>query len=104
MQSEISQKAKDIAEEIKRRTAMNCWKLHIRPDIKTGICDSKIGGLPYWEPSFAYPMDCRGEKLILLAQLNLEQLRTDRPLPRKGILQFFVGSDDLYGMDFVEVR
>ena len=100
MQSEISQKAKDIAEEIKRRTAMNCWKLHIRPDVKTGICDSKIGGLPYWEPSFAYPMDCRGEKLILLAQLNLEQLRTDRPLPRKGILQFFVGSDDLYGMDF----
>lgn len=41
MQSEISQKAKDIAEEIKRRTAMNCWKLHIRPDLKRGFVTAR---------------------------------------------------------------
>lgn len=99
-QPEGSEQVKAIVSELKQRTAMNCWKLTIQPEDKPSIWDSKIGGLPYWNPELPYPTDHSGEKLLLLAQLNLEQLGTDDPIPQNGILQFFIGPDDLWGMDF----
>ena len=97
---EPSEKAKAIVAEVKRRTAAPCWKLTLHPEGPRGLLDSKVGGLPYWDPALPYPVDSQGNKMTLLAQLNFAQLGTEDPLPRAGMLQFFIGQDDVFGIDF----
>ena len=97
---EPSEKAKAIVAEVKRRTAAPCWKLTLQPEGPCGLLDSKVGGLPYWDPALPYPTDSQGNKMTLLAQLNFAQLGTEDPLPRAGMLQFFIGQDDGFGIDF----
>lgn len=97
---EPSEKAKAIVAEVKRRTAAPCWKLTLQPEGPCGLLDSKVGGLPYWDPALPYPTDSQGNKMTLLAQLNFAQLGTEDPLPAQGLLQFFIGQDDVFGIDF----
>lgn len=97
---EPSEKAKAIVAEVKRRTAAPCWKLTLQPEGPCGLLDSKVGGLPYWDPALPYPTDSQGNKMTLLAQLNFAQLGTEAPLPAQGLLQFFIGQDDVFGIDF----
>lgn len=97
---EPSEKAKAIVAEVKRRTAAPCWKLTLQPEGPCGLLDSKVGGLPYWDPALPYPTDSQGNKMTLLAQLNFAQLGTEVPLPAQGLLQFFIGQDDVFGIDF----
>ena len=99
---EPSGKARAIVDEIKRRTAAPCWKLTLHPEGPCGLLDSKVGGLPYWDPGLPYPVDSQGNQMTLLAQLNFAQLETEAPLPRAGMLQFFIGQDDAFGIDYDE--
>ena len=64
----------------------------------TNLFSSKFGGLPYWPADKEYPTDSNGNKLLLLAQINLNDVNFDK-LPSKGILQFFVANDDIIGLD-----
>lgn len=64
---------------------------------KTGIYDSKIGGIPYLPQGFEYPTgkgEYEGIPLKLLVQLNFEKLPHIENFPEKGILQIFCSSDD----------
>lgn len=97
---EPSEKAKAIVAEVKRRTETPCWKLTLQPEGPCGLLDSKVGGLPYWDPALPYPVDSQGNQMTLLAQLNFAQLGTEAPLPAQGLLQFFIGQDDVFGIDF----
>ena len=97
---EPSEKAKAIVAEVKRRTAAPCWKLTLQPEGPCGLLDSKVGGMPYWDPALPYPVDSQGNQMTLLAQLNFAQLGTEDPLPAQGLLQFFIGQDDVFGIDF----
>ena len=97
-----SEKVQAIVAEVKRRTETPCWKLTLQPEGPCGLLDSKVGGLPYWDPALPYPVDSQGNQMTLLAQLNFAQLGTEDPLPRAGMLQFFIGQDDVFGMDFDE--
>ena len=79
-----------VAKEVKKITKQDSYKIHIY-NSKVNLFDSKLGGIPYWNVSKDYPVNSRGEKLILLAQINLEKENfEDKRLPNKGILQFFV--------------
>ena len=72
-------------------------------DIKkqeTTVFDSKLGGTPYWPNGKDYPTDSHGKNLFLLAQLNFDKLPHIPNFPKKGILQFFISDDDLYGMNW----
>lgn len=62
--------------------------------------ESKVGGLPYLPKGRPYPTAPDGRELFFLAQLNFEEMPALPPFPRKGLLQFFINDDDLYGMDF----
>lgn len=66
----------------------------------TKIWESKVGGLPYWPKSMDWPQAPDGQALFFLAQLNFAEMPALDPFPSKGILQFFIHDDDLYGMDF----
>ena len=69
---------------------------------KITLISSKFGGLPYWNIGMPYPVDNKGNKLKLLAQFNLEEIKGLTLLPQSGLLQFFVYSDNeyQYGSDF----
>lgn len=69
---------------------------------ETGLFDNKIGGTPYFPKDMEYPTGkdngYEGQPLTLLAQLNFEKLPHIPDFPEKGILQFFIAGDDMYGM------
>lgn len=64
------------------------------------VWQSKIGGEPYLPLDTAYPLDSNGNPLALLAQFNFAEIPSLPNFPDKGILQFYIAADDLYGMNF----
>lgn len=65
---------------------------------------SAFGGLPYWEASVDVPKDNQGKLLVLLAQINFSEVPKHPDLPEKGLLQFFIPSNDEdYGANLDEV-
>lgn len=96
----LNERSRQILDEIKRRTSTTAYQLEFDMESAPTIFDSKVGGLPYWDPAKTYPTDSNGKKMYLLAQINFDQDKAESPLPQSGMLQFFVGDDDLYGLDF----
>lgn len=91
-----------IVEELKKRSAQEAYALTIQPDRTPTLFDSKFGGLPYWDLQKPYPTDPEGEKMLLLAQINFDTAKVDVPLPQKGMLQFFIAGNDVFGLNFDE--
>lgn len=61
------------------------------------IAVSKVGGRAYWAAGRDYPRDAQGRPMFLLAQLQLSELPKMPGYPERGMLQFFISSDDFYG-------
>ncbi|WP_269914864.1 YwqG family protein [Acinetobacter sp. HY1485] len=80
------------------------YKPTIRIKLDAQVADqpwnSKVGGVPYLPTGMAYPVDANGEKLQFLAQINFEEIPALEGYPTQGILAFYIGSDDLCGLDF----
>ena len=100
MYEKLNERSRQILDEIKRRTSTTAYQLEFDTESAPTIFDSKVGGLPYWDPEKTYPTDSNGKKMYLLAQINFDQDKAESPLPQSGMLQFFVGDDDLYGLDY----
>lgn len=94
----------EIYEAIKSETCIKSYKIEKEKADNLTIFDSKFGGIPYWDFSKEFPTDSKGIKLNLLAQINFEKQKfNDDRFPQKGILQFYISSnDDIYGMNFDE--
>ena len=75
-------------------------KIQSQPARSMKLWESKVGGQPYMPKSAQWPCAPDGRELFFLAQLNLADMPKLEPFPQKGILQFFIYDDDLYGMDF----
>ncbi len=56
--------------------------------------------MPWWPADRAWPTDVAGRPLLLLVQLNFAQMPALDPFPRSGLLQLFIGTNDVYGCDF----
>ena len=66
------------------------------------ITDSKVMGLPYIPKGAEIPQTANGDKMMMIAQINCDDLQGLADFPEKGILQFFVLNDEdgLLGLDF----
>ncbi|MEG4999264.1 YwqG family protein [Microcoleus sp. B4-D4] len=62
--------------------------------------ESKFGGLPYLPKGFEYPKTSEGKYLFLLAQINFSEVPPLDGFPDRGILQFYILDNDVYGLDF----
>lgn len=93
---------KILLQELQKRTSQDSIKIQIEENRKPTLCGSKIGGIPYWDKRREYPKASDGSKLMLLAQINLNELPENQILPRTGILQFFILCDRNYGMSIQE--
>ena len=95
----LNERSRQILDEIKRRTQTTAYVLAFDSESTPTIFDSKVGGLPYWDPAKTYPTDSNGKKMYLLAQINFDQDKAESPLPQSGMLQFFIGGEEMYGLD-----
>ena len=91
--------AKKVLSQIKKDTATPIIKIKPKKAKKLSLTASKFGGVPYWLPEMPYPVDNNGEKLALLAQIDLAELPPLPDFPTTGLLQFFISNDDLAGLD-----
>lgn len=95
-----------ITDELNKEIGVPTIFIYPNKQKETSLTSSKFGGIPYWDSSLPYPTDEKGNKLKLLAQLNLSEISEACKgevglLPKDGILQFFLlsGNDFLYGSD-----
>ena len=86
-------------EEIVNSTVIPCANISLSAE-PCGIFDSKVGGLPYLPKGAKPPVNPKGKKLYLLAQINCEDIDGLPDFPHTGMLQFFISDDDLYGCPF----
>lgn len=98
------EQADAIMAKVSELTVKKAFSLHMDSERKPSIFDSKFGGIPYWDSSKEYPTAFTGEKLMLLAQINLEDIGENDLLPDSGLLQFFVLCDDVYGCSFGDIE
>lgn len=75
-------------------------RVNAQPERATSWWESKVGGLPYLPKGTDWPTAPDGSALAFLAQLNFADMPRLAPFPERGILQFYINDDDLYGMDF----
>lgn len=97
---QIYKNVSGVINAIKNKTVMTAYSLEVEKKEKPSLFDSKIGGLPYWEPQREYPEDSNGKKLALLAQINLDKNPMEELLPGGGMLQFFGAADEIFSKDF----
>jgi len=65
---------------------------------------SRIGGPLFLRKGEHWPLDPAGKPLEFVVQLDFAALPPLRDFPERGLLQFFVGRDDLFGADFKDPR
>lgn len=85
----------DELETVTRRPSIEI-SAELAPELP--VTASKFGGAPYLPAGEPAP---RGElgPLTFLAQIRLTDLPDNSFLPDTGLLQFWIGRDDLYGME-----
>ncbi|MEG0328391.1 MAG: YwqG family protein [Erysipelothrix sp.] len=72
-------------------------------DTESDIFSSKLGGLPYLDADHGVPTNNEEVPLRLLAQINMKDLPSlSMNLPTKGLLQFWIENNDVYGLSFNE--
>ncbi|MCS6821531.1 MAG: DUF1963 domain-containing protein [Microscillaceae bacterium] len=74
-------------------------KIINRPNQEVAPWQSKFAGMPFLPKGIDYPKDSKGRYLYLLAQINFEEVPQLDYLPHKGLLQFYIADDGLYGLD-----
>ncbi|MBL8226930.1 MAG: DUF1963 domain-containing protein [Bryobacterales bacterium] len=63
------------------------------------LFDSRVGGKPFLPQSTPYPHNEAGDPLLFLAQVNFSQMPKLDGFPASGLLSFFIGTDEMYGLD-----
>lgn len=77
--------------------------IHIEPFVTDEVIapwTSKYRGLPYLPRYKSYPQGADGRPLNFLAQINFSEVPKLKGYPTAGVLQFFIGDDNLYGMSY----
>ncbi len=99
----MSDESKALVEEYVSRAkecALPSIKLAPRKKAPENAFSSRIGGAPWWPEELALPVNKDGNELKQLAQINLSELPENDLLASEGILQFFIDTDDLMGLEF----
>lgn len=74
------------------------------PDGLVGQIGSRLGGPAWLSEGESWPCGSSGVPLEFLAQLDLSECLSLPGFPDAGIVQFFIGRDDLYGANFDDLR
>lgn len=90
----------NYVKEIGKKTEITAY-VSTESDKETTIFSTKDGGTPYWDLKEEYPTDENGNKLFMMTQINFDTEKFEGgEFPNEGMLQFFIGTDNLLGLDF----
>lgn len=90
----------NYVKEIIKKTEITAY-IPIKSDKERNIFSSKYGGTPYWDLKEEFPKDNNGNNLVMMAQINFDNEKFEgNEFPNEGMLQFFIGTDNLLGLDF----
>ncbi len=78
----------------------SCIVITLQESEQFNLWQSKVGGMPYLPLEVPYPQQQDGEPLALLAQINCAEMPKLAGFPEQGVLQFYIGQDDVWGLDF----
>ena len=81
-----------IMELYKERTKKDCYKIEIEDGVTPEVMDDKLGGIPYLPVGEEYPLDKKGNPMVLAIQVNLENIDLE-DFPKKGILEIYIDKD-----------
>lgn len=87
---QASEMAIRIADEVKKRSERDHYRLVLNEDRVPEALGSKIGGKPYWPFDKEYPVDEQGKPMLMLLQINCAEAGLQAPLPEQGMLQWFI--------------
>lgn len=91
---------KKVIEKVSEENKKECINIKTHVGENLSIFDSKFGGIPYLPKDFEVPCDSSNhEQFALLAQINCAELPENNLYPKVGILQFWIGRDDLMGLE-----
>lgn len=91
---------KKVIEKVSAENKKECINIKTHVDENLTIFNSKFGGIPYLPKDFEVPCDSSNhEQFALLAQINCAELPENNLYPKVGILQFWIGRDDLMGLE-----
>jgi len=108
-QAAYNQKDNQVNNTFKIIKEFSPWADEIKSTVKTfvkielngkpkNLWSSKVGSVPYLPLNYEYPV--KGKlPLLFLAQINFKEVPALEGFPDKGILQFYIGDDDLYGLN-----
>ncbi|WP_156286311.1 YwqG family protein [Oceanivirga salmonicida] len=96
----VENKKTKIIEELRKETLKESILINVKESDNIELTASKFGGYPYIPFDENVPLDSNGDPLYLIAQINCSDLPENNIYPKKGLLQFFIGTDDLWGLDF----
>lgn len=82
------------------KTARQTVSITASPSDNLSIRQSKFGHYPCLPKGFSYPTDVHGNYLYPLAQINFSEVPHLDNFPESGYLQFYIGADDVYGLNF----
>jgi len=101
-EEELGLDPKEVLAELQPKieaTAATCIGIKTTKDVALSLQNSKFGGQPYFPANQAFPTAKNGKPLRLLAQLNFAEIPALAPYPEKGLLQFYISEDDIYGLN-----
>ena len=76
--------------------------LLLRPDPEADALTApvRLGGEIWFADGEQWPLGLDGEKLEFVAQYDLSRLPALEGFPREGVARFFIGRNDIWGVDF----
>ena len=87
------QLCQEIVDQIQAESGRPVCRLHLSRE-PFGVADSHLGGVPYVPRGGQIPTDGDGNQLWLCAQINFSQMPRLEGFPDKGLLQFFLCTDE----------
>lgn len=82
------------------QTSQPTVRFQVSPDSISIATQSKLGGAPYQAEGQEWPLGTLGQPLQFLAQINFAETPALDGFPSRGLLQFFIGTDSLMGLNF----
>ena len=82
------------------KTRLPYISIKATPQEPQDVHESSFGYYPCLPKGYLYPTDPKGSFMYPLAQINCNQLTALDNYPRNGYLQFYIASDDVYGLNF----
>jgi len=82
------------------KTKLQYISIKATPQEPLSVQESSFGYYPCLPKGFKYPTDTNGNFMYPLAQINCNHLPALDNYPRDGYLQFYIATDDAYGINF----